>query len=97
MMEKLGRTGRGVLVLGLLILMQLANVLLVGRLAPVGIVLVALYCLFVLWIWVRREWGTSFCYLIDSLARPYGPTKKKRLSWSVGGCCLDSPCLPPDC
>ena len=38
MMERLGRAGRGMLVIGLLILMQFANVAFVGRLAPVGMV-----------------------------------------------------------
>jgi Flp pilus assembly protein TadD len=84
MMEKLGRTGRGVLVIGLLILMQFANVVLVGRLAPIGIVLVAFYCLFVLWIWVAKGVGNLFL-LFDRFARIALRTDEKAEALVVGG------------
>ena len=84
MMEKLGRTGRGVLVIGLLILMQLANVVLVGRLAPVGIALVVFYCLFVLWIWVAKGMGNLFL-LFDRFARLALRSDEKKEALVVGG------------
>jgi tetratricopeptide (TPR) repeat protein len=84
MMEKLGRTGRGVLVIGLLILMQLANVVLVGRLAPVGIVIVVFYCLFVLWIWVAKGMGNLFL-LFDRFARLALRSDEKKEALVVGG------------
>jgi tetratricopeptide (TPR) repeat protein len=84
MMEKLGRTGRGMLVIGLLILMQFANVVLVGRLAPIGIVLIAFYCLFVLWIWVAKGVGNLFL-LFDRFARIALRTDEKAEALVVGG------------
>jgi tetratricopeptide (TPR) repeat protein len=84
MMEKLGRTGRGILVIGLLILMQLANVVLVGPLAPVGIVLVVFYCLFVLWIWVAKGMGNLFL-LFDRFARLTLRSDEKKEALVVGG------------
>jgi tetratricopeptide (TPR) repeat protein len=84
MMEKLGRTGRAVLVIGLLILMQFANVLLVGRLAPIGMILVAFYCLFVLWIWVAKGVGNLFL-LFDRFARIALRTDEKAEALVVGG------------
>jgi tetratricopeptide (TPR) repeat protein len=84
MMEKLGRTGRGVLVVGLLILMQFANVVFVGRLAPIGVVLVAFYCLFVLWIWVAKGVGNLFL-LFDRFARIALRTDEKAEALVVGG------------
>jgi tetratricopeptide (TPR) repeat protein len=84
MMEKLGRTGRGMLVVGLLILMQFANVVFVGRLAPIGIVLVAFYCLFVLWIWVAKGVGNLFL-LFDRFARIALRTDEKAEALVVGG------------
>src|ERR1700688_3375034 len=84
MMEKLGRTGRGMLVIGLLILMQIANVVFVGRLAPIGMVLVALYCLFVLWIWVAKGVGNLFL-LFDRFASIALRTDEKTEALVVGG------------
>ncbi|MBV8141280.1 MAG: tetratricopeptide repeat protein [Verrucomicrobia bacterium] len=84
MMEKLGRTGRGMLVIGLLILMQIANMIFVGRLAPIGIVLIACYCLFVLWIWVSKGLGNLFL-LFDRIARRALRTDEKREALVVGG------------
>jgi tetratricopeptide (TPR) repeat protein len=84
MMEKLGRTGRGMLVIGLLILMQFANLVLVGRLAPIGIVLVAFYCLFVLWIWVAKGVGNLFL-LFDRFARIALRNDEKAEALVVGG------------
>ena len=84
MMEKLGPTGRGTLVIGLLILMQFANVAFVGRLAPVGIALVALYCLFVLWIWVAKGVGNLFL-LFDRFAGIALRTDEKMEALVVGG------------
>ncbi len=84
MMEKLGSTGRGILVIGLLILMQFANVAFVGRLAPVGMVLVALYCLFVLWIWVAKGVGNLFL-LFDRFASIALRTDEKTEALVVGG------------
>jgi hypothetical protein len=83
-MEKLGRAGRGMLVIGLLILMQLANVSLVGRLAPIGMVLIALYCLFVLWIWVAKGVGNLFL-LFDRFARLALRSDEKKEALVVGG------------
>ncbi|MBV8223577.1 MAG: tetratricopeptide repeat protein [Verrucomicrobia bacterium] len=68
MMERIGRRGRIGIVLGLLLLMQIANVTFVGQLAVVGVVLVALYFLFVLWIWVAKAIGNLFL-LFDRFAR----------------------------
>jgi tetratricopeptide (TPR) repeat protein len=84
MMEKLGRTGRGILVIGLLILMQFANVAFVGRLAPIGMVLIALYCLFVLWIWVAKGVGNLFL-LFDRFARLALRADEKKEALVVGG------------
>ncbi len=84
MMEKLGRTGRGILVIGLLILMQFANVVFVGRLAPIGVVLVTFYCLFVLWIWVAKGVGNLFL-LFDRFARIALRTDEKAEALVVGG------------
>ena len=84
MMEKLGRTGRGVLVIGLLILMQLSNITFVGRLAPVGMVLVAFYCLFVLWIWVAKGVG-NLLLLFDRFARSALRPDEKKEAFVVGG------------
>ena len=84
MMEKLGRTGRGMLVIGLLILLQFANLAFVGRLAPVGMVIVAFYCLFVLWIWVAKGVGNLFL-LFDRFARLALRVDEKREALVVGG------------
>ena len=84
MMEKLGRTGRGLLVIGLLVLMQFANVIFVGRLAPIGMVLIALYCLFVLWIWVAKGVGNLFL-LFDRFARIALRSDEKKEALAVGG------------
>jgi tetratricopeptide (TPR) repeat protein len=67
-MEKLGRGGRTIFVIGLLVLMQIANLVFVGRLASVGVVIVALYFLFVLWIWAAKSVGNLFL-LFDRFAR----------------------------
>jgi tetratricopeptide (TPR) repeat protein len=83
-MEKLGRTGRGVVVIGLLILMQIANVAFVGRWAPIGIVLVVFYFLFVLWIWVAKGVGNLFL-LFDQFARRALRSDEKREALVVGG------------
>src|ERR1700692_3840595 len=83
-MEKLGRTGRGMVVIGLLILMQIANVAFVGKLAPIGMVLVALYCLFVLWIWVAKGVGNLFL-LFDRFASISLRTDEKTEALVVGG------------
>ena len=84
MMEKLGRTGRVMLVIGLLILLQFANIAFVGRLAPVGMVIVAFYCLFVLWIWVAKGVGNLFL-LFDRFARLALRVDEKREALVVGG------------
>jgi tetratricopeptide (TPR) repeat protein len=84
MMEKLGRTGRGLLVIGLLVLMQFANVIFVGRLAPIGMILIALYCLFVLWIWVAKGVGNLFL-LFDRFARIALRSDEKKEALAVGG------------
>jgi tetratricopeptide (TPR) repeat protein len=84
MMEKLGRTGRGMVVIGLLILMQFANAAFVGRLAPIGIVLVAFYFLFVLWIWVAKGVGNLFL-LFDRFARMALRGDEKAEALVVGG------------
>jgi predicted Zn-dependent protease len=84
MMEKLGRTGRGMVVIGLLILMQFANAAFVGRLAPIGIVLVAFYFLFVLWIWVAKGVGNLFL-LFDRFARVALRADEKAEALVVGG------------
>jgi tetratricopeptide (TPR) repeat protein len=84
MMEKLGRTGRVMLVIGLLILLQFANIAFVGRLAPLGMVIVAFYCLFVLWIWVAKGVGNLFL-LFDRFARLALRVDEKREALVVGG------------
>ena len=84
MMEKLGRTGRGMVVIGLLILMQFANAAFVGRLAPIGMVLVAFYFLFVLWIWVAKGVGNLFL-LFDRFARIALRADEKAEALVVGG------------
>lgn len=83
-MERLGRARRGLIVIGLLLLMQLANVIFVGRLAPIGFALVAVYCLFVLWIWVARGVGNLFL-LFDRFARHSLGSGEKREALVVGG------------
>jgi Flp pilus assembly protein TadD len=84
MMEKLGRAGRGMVVIGLLILMQLSNIAFVGRLAPVGMVLVTFYCLFVLWIWVAKGVG-NLLLLFDRFARLALRPEEKKEAFVVGG------------
>jgi tetratricopeptide (TPR) repeat protein len=84
MMEKLGRTGRGMVVIGLLILMQFANVAFVGPLAPIGIALVAFYFLFVLWIWVAKGVGNLFLSF-DRFARNALRADEKAEALVVGG------------
>jgi tetratricopeptide (TPR) repeat protein len=84
MMERLGRAGRGILVIGLLIMMQLSNIAFVGRLAPVGMVLVAFYCLFVLWIWVAKGVG-NLLLLFDRFARLALRPDEKKEAFVVGG------------
>ncbi len=83
-MERLGPARRGFVVIGLLLLMQLANVIFVGRLAPIGFALVAVYCLFVLWIWVARGVGNLFL-LFDRFARHALGAREKREAIVVGG------------
>jgi Flp pilus assembly protein TadD len=84
MMEKLGRAGRGMVVIGLLILMQLFNIAFVGKLAPIGMVLVAFYCLFVLWIWVAKGVG-NLLLLFDRFARLALRSEEKKEAFVVGG------------
>jgi len=84
MMETLGRTGRAMLVIGLLILMQVANIVFVGPLAPIGMVLIACYCLFVLWVWVAKGVGNLFL-LFDRFARLALRIDEKREALVVGG------------
>ena len=84
MMEKLGRAGRGMVVIGLLILMQLSNIAFVGKLAPVGMALVAFYCLFVLWIWVAKGVG-NLLLLFDRFARLALRSDEKKEAFVVGG------------
>jgi tetratricopeptide (TPR) repeat protein len=84
MMDRLGRAGRGMLVIGLLIIMQLSNIAFVGRLAPVGMVLVAFYCLFVLWIWVAKGVG-NLLLLFDRFARLALRPDEKKEAFVVGG------------
>jgi tetratricopeptide (TPR) repeat protein len=83
-MERLGRARRGLIVIGLLLLMQLANISFVGRLAPVGFALVAIYCLLVLWIWVARGVGNLFL-LFDRFARHSLGSGEKREALVIGG------------
>ncbi|MBV8417717.1 MAG: hypothetical protein JO251_21170 [Verrucomicrobia bacterium] len=83
-MERLGRARRGLVVIGLLLLMQLANVTFVGPLAPIGFALVAVYCLFVLWLWVARGVGNLFL-LFDRFARHALRPGEKREAIVVGG------------
>ncbi|MBV9298351.1 MAG: tetratricopeptide repeat protein [Verrucomicrobia bacterium] len=83
MMEKIGRAGRGMLVIGLLILMQVANLFFVGRLAPIGMALIACYCLFVLWIWVAKGVGNLFLFF-DRFARLALRMDEKREALVVG-------------
>jgi Tfp pilus assembly protein PilF len=83
-MERLGRARRGLVVIALLLLMQIANVTFVGRFAPIGFALVAVYCLFVLWIWVARGVGNLFL-LFDRFARHALGSGEKREAIVVGG------------
>lgn len=83
-MEKVGRRGRIAIVLGLLLLMQIANVAFVGRLALAGVVLVALYFLFVLWIWVAKAIGNLFL-LFDRFARFALSSGEKQEALVAGG------------
>jgi tetratricopeptide (TPR) repeat protein len=84
MMERVGRRGRVAIVLGLLLLMQIANVVFVGRLALVGVMLVALYFLFVLWIWVAKAIGNLFL-LFDRFARLALSSAEKQEALIAGG------------
>jgi tetratricopeptide (TPR) repeat protein len=83
-MEKLGRGGRTAFVIGLLVLMQIANVAFVGRLAPVGVAVVAIYFLFVLWIWAAKSVGNLFL-MFDRFARLSLRSGEKREAVVVGG------------
>jgi hypothetical protein len=84
-MERLRPARRGFVVIGLLLLMQLANFTFVGKLAPIGFALVAVYCLFVLWIWVARGVGNLFL-LFDRFARhALRNGEKGRPWWLVAG------------
>jgi tetratricopeptide (TPR) repeat protein len=68
MMERLDRVGRGFVVIGLLVLLQITKALFSGPLEWLGFLLVALYLLFVLWVWVARSVGNLFL-LTDPFAR----------------------------
>jgi tetratricopeptide (TPR) repeat protein len=83
-MEKLGRGGRTAVVIGLLVLMQIANIALVGSLASVGVIVVALYFLFVLWIWAAKSIGNLFL-LFDRFARHSLRSGEKQEALVVGG------------
>src|SRR3984893_6252338 len=84
MMERLDRVGRGLFVIGLLVLLQIAKALFVGPLASLGYLLVALYLLFVLWVWVARGVG-NFFLLRDPLARHALRSGEIREAIVVGG------------
>jgi predicted Zn-dependent protease len=84
MMERLDRVGRGLVVIGLLVLLQIAKVLFVGPLESIGFLLVALYLLFVLWVWVARSVGNLFL-LRDPFARHALGTGEIREAIVVGG------------
>ncbi len=83
-MEKLGRGGRTAFVIGLLVLMQITNVAFVGRLAPVGVTVIAIYFLFVLWIWAAKSIGNLFL-MFDRSARHSLRSGEKREAVVVGG------------
>ena len=83
-MEKLGRGGRTAVVIGLLVLMQIANIAFVGSLASVGVIVVALYFLFVLWIWAAKSIGNLFL-LFDRFARHSLCSGEKQEALVVGG------------
>ena len=84
LMEKVGRRGRIAIVLGLLLLMQIANVGFVGQLALAGVVLVLFYFLFVLWIWVAKAIGNLFL-LFDPFARVALNSGEKQEALIAGG------------
>ena len=84
LMEKVGRRGRIAIVLGLLLLMQIANVAFVGQLALVGVVLVLFYFLFVLWIWVAKAIGNLFL-LFDPFGRVALNSGEKQEALIAGG------------
>ena len=84
MMERLNRVGRGLVVIGLLVLLEAAWVLCAGPFEFLGTFVVALYLLFVLWVWVARGVGNLFL-LADPLARHALRTAEIREAFVVGG------------
>jgi tetratricopeptide (TPR) repeat protein len=84
LMDKLGRGGRIAVVIGLLVLTQIANVAFVGRFSAVGVAVVVFYFLFVLWIWAAKSIGNLFL-LFDRFARLSLRSGEKREALVVGG------------
>jgi tetratricopeptide (TPR) repeat protein len=84
LMDKLGRGGRTAVIIGLLVLTQIANVAFVGRFAAVGVAVVVFYFLFVLWVWAAKSIGNLFL-LFDRFARLSLRSGEKREALVVGG------------
>jgi Tfp pilus assembly protein PilF len=84
MMERLNRVGRGLVVIGLLILLEGAWVLCAGPFEFLGTFVVGLYLLLVLWVWVARGVGNLFL-LADPFARHALRSPEIREAFVVGG------------
>jgi Tfp pilus assembly protein PilF len=84
MMERLNRVGRGLVVIGLLVLFEAAWMLSAGSFEFLGTFVVGLYLLFVLWVWVARAVGNLFL-LADPFARHALRSAEIREAFVVGG------------
>lgn len=83
-MQKLGRRMRIAFIIGLVVAVNFSRELFSGAMAPVGTVVMALYLLFVLWVWVARGVG-NFILLFDRFARHALKRAEKIEALFVGG------------
>ena len=79
-MARLNRKARWAVILGLYLAVQIANYF------PSGIAFVALYFLFVLWVWVARPVGNALL-LFDRFAR-YALRRPEKIEAAVVSACL---------
>jgi tetratricopeptide (TPR) repeat protein len=83
-MERLTHRGRWFLMIGLILIMQIAKLVFVGRLEPFSYLIAGAYLLFVLWVWVAKGVGNLFL-LFDRFARQALRPQERREAIVVGG------------